>query len=71
VTTEHDTLANRFTYHAPKGDQPRRYERIRRAAYWFARFVCRFTPPSREREIALARLEEAVFWANAAIARNE
>jgi len=37
----------------------------------FAQELCRFCPDSRERSLALTKLEEAVSWANAAIARNE
>jgi len=29
------------------------------------------TPPSREQSLAITHLEEAIFYANAAIARNE
>ncbi|MGP3782344.1 Acb2/Tad1 domain-containing protein [Paenibacillus sp. 1A_MP2] len=29
------------------------------------------TPKSREQSLAMTNLEQAVFWANAAIARNE
>jgi hypothetical protein len=66
-----DDLANRFTYHAPKGDQPDRYEHIRRAGLSFATLVNEYSPASREQSLAFTHLEEAVMWANAAIARNE
>lgn len=66
----HD-LDNRFTYHAPNGDQPERYEEIRSAAKELAKFIVVNTPSSREQSLAVTKLEEAVFWANAAIARNE
>lgn len=64
-------LENRFTYHAPKADQPKRYTAIREAAKMYAELIVDITPQSREQSIALTKLEEAVFWANAAIARNE
>jgi hypothetical protein len=66
----HDII-NRFTYHPPKGDQPERYERVRSVALALAKCVHMSTPPSREQNIALTKIEEAVFWATAAIARNE
>ena len=61
----------RFTYHRPSGDQPQRYEEIRSRARVLARFLLQQTPLSREQETAIARLEECVMWANAAIARRE
>lgn len=60
-----------FTYHAPFGSQRERYEDIRDAAKRFAYFVVDTTPPSREQSLFLTKLEEAVMWANASIARNE
>lgn len=64
-------IENRFTYHSPKTDQPQRYVRLRGEAREMALNIIRFTPPSREQSLALTKLEEAIFWANAAIARNE
>lgn len=64
-------LQNRFTYHAPKGDQPARYEQIRGAVRDVSAMISRATPECHEQELAIERLEEAVFWANAAIARRE
>lgn len=63
---EHD-----FTYHAPKDNQVDRYEFIRTRAKQLALAIADLTPESREQSLALTRIEEAVFWANAAIARNE
>lgn len=61
----------RFTYHSPKGDQPKRYEEIRDKAHEFAMAILNRTPESREQSLAITALEEAVMWANAAIARRE
>lgn len=71
MTVDAEELATRFTYHRPHGDQPERYERIRAAALVFASLVVEETPYSREQSSALASIEKAVFWANAAIARRE
>lgn len=60
-----------FTYHPPKDDQPQRYERIRDTAKAFGFMLVEIVPNSREKSLAMTKLEEAVMWANAAIARNE
>jgi hypothetical protein len=65
-----EELEIRFTYHSPSGDQPEKYEIIRNIAKGFAEFIAVNTPDSREQSLALTKLEEAVFWANAAIARR-
>ncbi len=60
-----------FVYHPPKDDQADRYRDIRQEAYLLAVCVVQRTPSGREQSLALTKLEEAVFFANAAIARNE
>ena len=66
-----DRIDNDFVYHAPFGDQAERYGTMREAARQLAHHVAANTPASREQSIALTKLDEVVFWANAAIARNE
>jgi hypothetical protein len=66
-----EELLTRFTYHPPKGDQPGRYEAIRSHGIQLAELVDLECPESREKSLALTRIEEAVMWANAAIARRE
>lgn len=63
--------AETFTYHAPKGDQPARYEAIRAKARDLATLIQESTPASREQSVALTNLQQAIMWANAAIAINE
>ena len=65
------SIANNFTYHSPKNDQPERYERIRFKARELAYLIEECCPESRERSLSMTKLEEAVMWANASIARNE
>ena len=60
-----------FTYHAPKEDQPQRYHKIRSLAHYLAIDILENCPDSRERSLAITKIEEAVFWANASIARGE
>ena len=64
-------IEKNFTYHPPKGNQPERYERIRNKAKSLASSIDVYCPDSREKSLAMTKLEEAVMWANAAIARNE
>ena len=64
-------LTSAFTYHRPQGNQPERYVRIRDAAAEVAHLIACNTPESREQALALTKLEEAVMFANAAIARHE
>ncbi len=64
-------LESNFRYHPPKDDQPERYIEIRDIAKSMAEDLCRQCPPSRELSLAMTKLEECVFWANASIARNE
>jgi hypothetical protein len=71
TTEERERIANNFRYHAPFGIQSVKYEFIRGEARTLAETFCHACPPSRELSLALTRLEEAVMWANAAIARNE
>lgn len=65
-----EQLSHRYTYHAPKGDQPGRYEIVRAAVLGAARIIVEQTPCCAEQTRALNALDEAMFLANAAIARN-
>ncbi len=72
---ENDMLTNeeittRFTYHAPKPGQPEIYVMLRNEARVLASMIRDNTPESREQSLAITALEEAVMWANAAIARR-
>lgn len=60
-----------FQYHAPKGDQAERYQDLRNGAKELAKKIEVLCPPSREASLALTNLQQAVMWANAAIAINE
>jgi len=66
-----ERIERMFTYHAPKDNQPEMYEDIRNAAKDFAYLIDRYCPESVELAQAMMRLNEAVMWANASIARNE
>jgi hypothetical protein len=63
-------LENRFTYHAPTAAQVPVYEEIRAAGLSFALLLDRYAHESRELSLAVTHVEEAVMWANAAVARH-
>ena len=63
-------IDNAFTYHAPKDGQPAKYQAIREKVKELAYLIDDLVPDSREKSLALTKLEESVMWANAGIARN-
>jgi hypothetical protein len=65
-----EDLKNRFAYHRPTGNKADKHEAVREAIHDAATMVVGLTPYSREQSLALTALEEAMMWANAAIARN-
>lgn len=67
---DNDELVNRFTYHPPQPGQPELYEHIRRAGLEFAALLNHHCPASHELSSAISSVDQAVMWANAAIARN-
>jgi len=67
---KHD-LDNIFTYHAPVGDQPQRYEKLRKAAKAFAKVIIENCHECDDTDTAIRKVREAVMTANAGIAINE
>lgn len=70
VVTGED-IRNRFTYHKPTEDQAERHSQLSEVFITVAGFVMENTPESAEQSIAIRKLEEAKFYASAAIARRE
>jgi hypothetical protein len=67
---EEDDLTKRFTYHPPKPGQNDIYAETRNIAWNLAAHIITIQPNSRERSLAITKLEECIMWANAGIARN-
>ncbi len=69
--TDDDRLDHDFDHHPPTADRAERHAALRLEVKTAARYVLEHCPPGRERSLALTKLEEALFWANASIARSE
>lgn len=63
-------IENNFKYHAPKEGQAEIYVEIREKAKELAYLLDEKVPNGREKSLAMTQLEQAVFWANAGIARS-
>lgn len=64
-------LKNRFSHHSPPTPEAGNVlNGIRNDCNALADYLSDVCPPSRELSLATTKLEEAMFWANAAIART-
>lgn len=69
---EHMNLGQRFAYHPPITDGIRiAHETVRSNCRSLASIFERELPSGREKSLAVTKIEEAMFWANAAIARHQ
>jgi hypothetical protein len=66
-----EDIKHRFNYHAPPHyGVVAAHTAIRQACLEAAKLVDLHVPAGRERALALTKLEEAMMWGNAGIARN-
>jgi len=65
-----DSIENAFKYHTPTEGQPEKYNKIREKAKELAYIIEEVCPNSREKALAMTKLEECSMWANTSIARN-
>lgn len=64
-------IEHRFAFHAATTEEKRNdHTSVRMALYVAADYVDANVPDGREKALAITKLEEAMFWANAAIARQ-
>lgn len=68
-----DELAHRFQFHPADSDNKKdAHQRVRDVLFEAADTIVEITgAESREQSLAVTKLEEAMFWANAAIARGD
>jgi hypothetical protein len=64
-------LENRFAYHpAATPERGEAHQAVRDACLGLAHYLDDVIPPGREKALALTNLEQVMFWANGAIARQ-
>lgn len=63
-------LNNRFVYHKPDDKKAGEHAQVRAWLHRTADDLNSILPDGREKAVVMTKLEEAMFWANAAIARN-
>lgn len=65
-----DEIKHRVHYHPPTDAAKAKHEGVRDAIEQAIAAMAAFVPESREQSLSITKLEEAMFWANAGIARN-
>lgn len=64
-------IENRFAFHAASTPEKRdEHTSVRQNCRRLADFINETLPEGREKSLAITHLEETMFWANAAIARD-
>lgn len=63
-------IDNRCSYHPPTPEKVDKHGMVRQSVQGLMEILSDTLPQSREASVALTKLEEVMFWANAAIARN-
>lgn len=65
-----EDITNRFSYHAPDAEKRARHGLVRGSCEILAAALDDLIPDGREKSLAMTNLEQAMFWANAALARQ-
>jgi hypothetical protein len=66
-----DELERRFTYHAPRTpERAAEHDAVRQSHLALAKQMAALLPEGREKALVVKSLEESMFWANAAVARQ-
>jgi hypothetical protein len=65
-------IENNFKYHPPKNQEKAlAHETVRNECRHLANTLDTLLPESREKSLAMTKLEEVMMWSNASVARND
>jgi hypothetical protein len=67
---EPEEMDNRFDHHPPTGSKVQQHANVRYEFKQLAIDMDNWLPEGREKALVFTNLEQAMFWANAAIARR-
>ncbi len=65
-----ERIKHNFSYHAPSPDKSDTHEILRENGYKLSLLIQEYCPEGREKSLAITKIEEAIMWANAAVARD-
>lgn len=65
-----EEIENRVSYHEPTPQAAARHQAVRETIKNAIQTIVGHVPAGREQSVAITKLEEAMFWSNAGIARN-
>lgn len=65
-----EEIDNRFKHHAPTPEKVKQHEDVREVLRTAAHAINAICPEGRDKSLAITKLEETMFHANAAIARS-
>jgi len=68
--TAREQIKRNFIYHTPDQESIDKLDKLREKAKELALLIDEHCPNSREKSLAMTKLEESNMWANAAIVRN-
>lgn len=72
LTPDEIDRMNRFTHHTPSSEKViEAHQKIREECLKLSSYIAHYVPDSREKSLALTKLEEVMFWSNAGIARHQ
>lgn len=67
---EQTDIENRFTYHPPSEERVVKHIQIREHGKAIVELLNEMVPDGREKSLAITKIEEAIMWANAGLARS-
>lgn len=65
-----ERIKHNFSSHTPTPEKADTHEMLRENGYKLCMLIQELCPEGREKSLAITKIEEAIFWANAGLARD-